>query len=297
MEFIDAKSILSGYSDKNSWFGLNYNLNLYKGCCHGCIYCDSRSECYGIKDFDRVRAKDKALEILNKELKGKRKKGVIGIGAMSDTYNPFEEKLCITRGALELVDRYGFGIGIATKSDLVVRDIDILKNISLHSPVLIKVTITTFDDELCKRIEPNVVPSSKRFEGIRKLTENGIYTGVLLMPILPFINDNPENIRNIVRKSKEVGAKFIFAYGMGVTLRGNQREHYYKKLVEIFPEERLVKKYMDTYGENYECSSKNHKYLWNIFKEECEKVGMIYRMKDIIKDYKKHYESTQISLF
>lgn len=297
MYYIDAKQILSGYAENNRWFGLNYNMNLYKGCSHGCIYCDSRSECYGVKNFDSVRAKRNVLDILNKELKSKRKKGVIGIGAMSDTYNPFERNLNLTRGALELINRYGFGISIATKSDLILRDIDILKKISNHSPVLIKITITTFHDGLCRKIEPNVVPSSNRFEAIRKLTSEGIFTGILLMPVLPFINDNEENIRSIVRKAKECGAKFIFAYGMGVTLRGNQREYYYEKLSKLFPNELLVKKYMDIYGERYECPSLEYKKLWDIFKNECERCGILYKMNDIINAYRKDYEETQISLF
>ncbi|MGG7190872.1 radical SAM protein [Clostridium paraputrificum] len=297
MYYIDAKQILSGYAENNRWFGLNYNMNLYKGCSHGCIYCDSRSECYGVKNFDSVRAKRNALDILNKELKSKRKKGVIGIGAMSDTYNPFERKLNLTRGALELINRYGFGISIATKSDLILRDIDILKKISNHSPVLIKITITTFHDSLCRKIKPNVVPSSSRFEAIRKLTSEGIFTGILLMPVLPFINDNEENIRSIVRKAKECGAKFIFAYGMGLKLRGNQREYYYEKLSKLFPNEFLVKKYMNIYGEKYECSSLEHRKLWDIFKNECERCGILYKMNDIINAYRKNYEETQISLF
>ena len=277
MYYIDAKQILSGYAENNRWFGLNYNMNLYKGCSHGCIYCDSRSECYGVKNFDSVRAKRNALDILNKELKSKRKKGVIGIGAMSDTYNPFERNLNLTRGALELINRYGFGISIATKSDLILRDIDILKKISNHSPVLIKITITTFHDSLCRKIEPNVVPSSSRFEAIRKLTSEGIWS--------------------IVRKAKECGAKFIFAYGMGLTLRGNQREYYYEKLSKLFPNEFLVKKYMNIYGEKYECSSLEHRKLWDIFKNECERCGILYKMNDIINAYRKDYEETQISLF
>jgi len=192
MEYIKAKKLISQYAYDNSWFDINYNMNIYKGCCHGCIYCDSRSECYQIEDFDRVRAKENAIESIGKELKGKRRKGVIGTGAMSDPYNPLEKKFQLTRGALEEVNKYNFGISIATKSPLITRDIDILKKISSHSPVLIKMTITTFDDDLCKRIEPNVPCSSERFKAIKQLSDNGIYTGILLMPILPFINDTEE---------------------------------------------------------------------------------------------------------
>lgn len=297
MKYIKAKTIVSQYGESLSWFGLNYNMNIYKGCCHGCIYCDSRSECYGIDDFDRVRAKENAIEIIRKELKGKRRKGVIGTGAMSDPYNQFEKKLKLTRGALEEVNNFNFGISIATKSPLIVRDKDILSKIKEHSPVLIKITITTFDDELCRKIEPNVAVTSERFKAIKELTDGGIYTGILLMPILPFINDTEDNIKNIVRRAAEVGAKFIFAYGMGVTLRQNQREYYYKKLIELFPNEKLPARYIESYGNRYEYSSSSSKKLWYIFTKQCEKYGILYKMEDIIKSYKKDYEEKQISWF
>jgi len=164
VQYIPARSIVSSYAENNYWFGSNYNMNIYKGCCHGCIYCDSRSECYGIDDFDTVRAKENALSLIDKELKSKRKTGVIGTGAMSDPYNPFEKELCLTRQALELIDKHGFGVSIITKSDLIIRDIDILQRIKEHSPVLCKITITVSNDELCRRIEPNVSVSSEMHE-------------------------------------------------------------------------------------------------------------------------------------
>ncbi len=297
IEYIEAKKLISQYMPNNSWFDINYNMNIYKGCCHGCIYCDSRSECYQINDFDRVRAKEKAIESIGKELKGKRRKGVIGTGAMSDPYNPFEKQHELTRRALKEINRYNFGVSIATKSPLITRDVDILKQISRHSPVLIKITITTFDDALCKKIEPNVAPSSERFKAIKQLSDNGIYTGILLMPILPFINDSQENIKNIVREAHNSGAKFIFAYGMGLTLRGNQRAYYYEQLSGLFPRENLVRKYIHTYGDRYECESSNAKKLWKTFTEECDKYGIIYKMKDIIKGYRNNYEEEQLSLF
>ena len=200
-------------------------MNIYKGCCHGCIYCDSRSDCYGIEDFDRVRIKENSINLIEKDLKSKRKKGIVATGAMSDPYNPFEEKFLLTRKALELIDKYNYGAAIATKSDLIIRDIDVLKRIKEHSPVLCKITITTADDELSKKIEPNVCLSSERFKAIKKLSDEGIYTGILLMPILPFINDTEENIISIVRKAKENGAKFVYP-AFGVTLRSNQRIHF-----------------------------------------------------------------------
>lgn len=297
LEYIPAKTLISNYNKNNWWFGINYNMNIYKGCSHGCIYCDSRSECYGVENFDKVRAKKDAIQIITNELRKKRKKGVIGTGAMSDPYNPFEKEMMITREALKEINNFNFGIAIATKSDLVLRDIDILKKIKSHSPTLIKITITTFDDELCKRIEPNVCVTSKRFKAIKELSNNGIFTGILLMPILPFINDNEENIVQIVRKAHECGAKFIFAYGMGLTLRGNQREYFYNSLMEKFPNKNIVAKYKETFGNKYECASLNHKRLWYIFKNECEKLGILYKMEDIILAYKSNYGNNQISWF
>lgn len=294
MEFISAKSIVSGYKENNNWFGINYNMNIYKGCCHGCIYCDSRSDCYGIDNFDRVRAKENSLEIIRRELRSKRKKGVVGTGAMSDPYNPFEKKLSLTRMALESIDSNGFGISIATKSDLIIRDIDILKRIKEHSPVLCKITVTTADDELCKIIEPNVVVTSKRFEAIKKLSEEGIYTGILLMPILPFINDTEENIINIVRLAKENGAQFIYP-AFGVTLRSNQRDYFFKMLDKSFP--KLKEKYIKSFGNNYMCGSTNARKLYNTFINECKSRGIIYKMSDIINSYKEGYDNEQLSLF
>lgn len=294
MDFIPAKSIISNYKENNEWFGCNYNMNIYKGCCHGCIYCDSRSDCYGIEDFDRVRIKENSINLIEKDLKSKRKKGVVSTGAMSDPYNPFEEKFLLTRKALELIDKYNYGIAIATKSDLIIRDIDVLKRIKKHSPVLCKITITTADDELSKKIEPNVSLSSERFKAIKELSDTGIYTGILLMPILPFINDTEENIISIVRKAKESGAKFIYP-AFGVTLRANQRMHFFDKLDEEFP--KIKERYIREFQNNYICSSPKGRELYKIFTEECRKLGIIYKMKDIIEDYKKLYKNEQISLF
>lgn len=294
MEFIEAKTIISGYTDGNAWFGNNYNMNIYKGCCHGCIYCDSRSECYHVENFDKVRAKANALALIARELKSKRKTGVIGTGSMSDPYNPFEKEYMLTRGALELIDRYGFGVSIATKSDLIMRDIDVLKKIGMHSLVLIKMTITTADDNLCKKIEPNVAMSSKRFATIKKLTDQGIFAGILLMPVLPFIGDNRENIKRIIELAYENGAKFIYP-AFGVTLRQNQREWFYAKLEELFPG--IKEKYVKQYGNAYECSSPKAKELWNLFKYECCRLGILFKMSDIIKEYKQGHENEQLSFF
>ncbi|GAA0731923.1 SPL family radical SAM protein [Clostridium oceanicum] len=294
MEYIESKTILSPYKINNNWFGYNYNMNIYKGCCHGCIYCDSRSECYNIEDFDKVRAKKNAIGILNSELKSKRKKGVVATGAMSDPYNTFEKEYEFTRKALKLINKYNFGVSIATKSNLITRDIDILKKIKTHSPALTKMTVTTADDKLSKILEPNVCESSKRFEAINKLSSNGIYTGILLMPILPFIEDTEDNIVSIISLAKENGAKFIYP-AFGVTLRQNQREYFFTKVDRYF--KNMSNNYIKEYGNSYRCGSKNARKLWYIFKKECDKSNILYKMEDIIKDYKKEYEITQLSLF
>ncbi len=269
-------------------------MNLYRGCCHGCIYCDSRSECYGIEEFDRVRVKENALEILRDELRRKIKTGVILTGAMSDPYNPFERKLELTRHALELVSAYEFGIGIATKSELILRDIDLFREIKEHSPVLLKITITTADDHLSRLIEPGVPPSSRRFEVIRELTDAGLFAGILMMPVLPFLEDNLENVLEIVKKASQCGARFIYP-AFGVTLRQNQREYYFKRLDQLFPG--LSGRYQDRFGMNYECRSPNAKLLWSAFSKACDECGILYKMPDIVRAYKLGYESLQMRLF
>jgi DNA repair photolyase len=294
MELIPAKTILSGYTTGDAWFGNNYTMNIYKGCCHGCIYCDSRSECYRVENFDEVRAKENALALLTYELKSKRRTGVIGTGGMSDPYNPFEKEFCLTKGALELMNAHRFGVSIATKSDLIARDIEVLKSIKTHSPVLIKFTITTANDMLCKKIEPNVAESSRRFSVIRKLSESGIFAGILLMPVLPFLEDNEDNISQIIRLAYENGAKFIYP-AFGVTLRQNQREWYYKKLDEHFPG--MKQRYIDQFGNAYECHSPKAKVLMWLFQEECDKFNILYKMEDIINAYKRGYGDNQLSLF
>ncbi|PKM72927.1 MAG: radical SAM protein [Firmicutes bacterium HGW-Firmicutes-16] len=294
MNYIPAKTIVSGYAEQNAWFGCNYNMNIYKGCCHGCIYCDSRSECYGVENFDEVRAKENALETIGRELRSKRRTGVIGTGAMSDPYNPFEKELELTRDALELIDRFGYGVAIATKSDLIVRDIDILKEIAKHSPVLIKITVTTADDELCQKVEPRAPISSERFKAIERLSDSGLFAGVLLMPVLPFIEDTEENIAAIVERAHQSGARFIYP-AFGVTMRQNQRDWFYNKLDELFPS--VKEKYIKAFGNSYECRCPNHKELRELFRRKCEEYGIIYRMSEIISAYKSGYSNNQLSLF
>lgn len=295
MEFINAKTILTKVKYGDEWYGIDYNMNLYKGCSHRCIYCDSRSNCYHIDNFDIVRGKENAITILEQELSKKREKGVVGIGAMSDTYNPLEKQYEQTRQALKLILKYGFGVSIDTKSDLILRDIDLLKEINTRNNVIVKFTITTPKDELSKIIEPNVIETSKRLKAIKELSENGIFVGIMMNPVLPFITDNENDIKELVKLAYNSGAKFIQTY-MGMTLRENQRVYYYKKLDEHF--RGLKEKYIKYYGEKYNCIVPNYKRKFDVFVAECNKYGILYKMNDIIKAYKKDIKTDeQISLF
>ncbi len=295
MEYVKAKTILSKVKYGDSWYGVDYNMNLYRGCPHGCIYCDSRSNCYHIDNFDVPKLKENALLILENELSKKRDHGVVGIGSMSDTYNPLELKYEQTRKALKLLSKYNFGVSIDTKSDLILRDLDLLKEINSKNNVIIKFTITTPNDDLSKIIEPNVCVSSKRFEAIKELSDNGIFTGIMMNPVLPFITDNIEDIKLLVKKAYESGAKFIQTY-MGMTLRENQRDYYYEMLDKHF--KGLKEKYIKYYGERYNCAIPNYKELYKVFTNECDKYGILYNMKDIIKAYKKEIkDNEQMTLF
>ena len=293
MEYIPARTIVT--RPKNHWwFGTDYNMNIYRGCSHGCIYCDSRSLCYQIENFDTVRAKQDALRIIRDDLLKKRRRGVVATGSMSDPYNPFEEELKLSRNALELLNAYRFGVAIATKSALVKRDIAILKDIKVHSPVLIKITITAADDSLSKLVEPEAPLSSERFKAIKALTDAGLYAGVLMMPILPFIEDTEENILSIVRKAKESGARFVYP-GIGMTLRAGNREYYYQKLDERFPG--VKEMYIKRFSQRYSCVSPKAKKLMAVFTEACNNAGLRYDMKDIVIDYKRGYAARQFELF
>lgn len=294
MEFIDTKTILTKVKYGNEWYGIDYNMNLYRGCSHRCIYCDSRSSCYHIDNFDTVRGKKNVIDILEHELSKKRSKGVIGIGSMSDTYNPQEINYEQTRQALKLISKYGYGVSIDTKSDLILRDIDLLKEINSKNNVIIKFTITTPNDELSKIIEPNVCVSSKRLQAIKTLSNNGIFVGIMMNPVLPFITDKEEDIKKLVKLAYENGAKFIHTF-MGMTLRENQREYYFDKLDKHFIG--LKEKYIKYYGDRYNCVVPNYQKLYKVFTDECNKYGILYNMNDIIKAYKKIKNNEQITLF
>ncbi len=292
MDAITAKTILQKIK-KNFWFGFDYNMNLYKGCCHGCIYCDSRSDCYGVENFDRVRYKENALSILRRELTGK-PSGVIGTGSMSDLYNPFEKELMLTRKSLELINDYRFGCGVLSKSALISRDIDIFTQIKNHSPMLCSMTITAADDRLCRLIEPYVSSSSERFSAVSQMSQAGLFTGIVMTPVLPFIEDTEENIIKMVKFGHEAGVQFIYA-DMGMTLRHGQREYYLNKLDRIFPDSGLSEKYTAYYGDRYDCPCPDGARLWKIFTDECEKYNIIYKMTDITAAYKKPYEYSQLT--
>lgn len=296
MDTTKAKTLLSKNKYPEGWFGCDYTMNLYRGCHHGCIYCDSRSECYHNDKFDCVVMKENAIELLRNELSRKKKKGVIGIGAMSDTYNRFEEKYELTRQALQMIQQYHFGVSIETKSDLVVRDIDVLQEIQKHHDVIVKITITTVDDQLSKIIEPGVCPSSQRFLALKEMSRAGLFTGVLLHPVLPFLTDSPQNIENIVKLAYENGAQFIHCY-FGVTLRDRQRDYYYQQLDKSFPH--LKEKYQRIYHNSYQCLSPHYQQLKYVFEQACQKYGLLYRMEDIIQAYRLHKNQNveQLSLF
>lgn len=259
VEEIHSKSILSKVKN-DQYFGLTYNMNLYRGCQHGCIYCDSRSTCYQLGELSHIRYKGNALELLKKELPKKKIRGTIGFGSMNDPYMPVERKMQLTRQALEIVLKHHFPVHIITKSNLVTRDIDLLKEIS-KVYAAISFTITTADDDLAKIIEPNAPLPSARFEALKILSENCIYCGITLMPILPFINDAPGQIEALLNKAIESGVKYILPF-FGLTLREGSREYFYRQLDSSFPG--MKEKYEKNFGLSYVCNSPNAKNLYQL---------------------------------
>ncbi len=264
MHFVDAKGILSATN----------GMNLFRGCTHGCIYCDSRSTCYHMDHvFEDIEVKQNAPGLLEAALKSKRKKCMIGTGSMSDPYLHLEKELKMTRRCLELIHHYEFGVAIQTKSDLILRDLDLLRSIHKKAKCVVQITLTTADEELCKIIEPNVCTTKRRAEVLNILRDEGIPTIVWLSPILPFINDTEENIRGILDICIEAKVKGIICFGMGVTLREGDREYFYRKLDESFPG--MKQKYIHTFGNQYEVTSPNQKKLMDIFYDTCEKHGIM----------------------
>jgi len=268
---VKAKRLLSHVKQPDDWFGLKYNMNLYRGCQHQCIYCDTRSECYQIQNFENeVIYKENSLELLRKELASKRIKGTIGLGSMNDPYQPLEAIQELTRKALQIIAEFQFPVHLITKSNLVLRDIDLLKQIS-NIYASVSFSITTTDDELAKVIEPGATLVSSRLKAIQELNKNGIQAGIVMMPILPFIEDNAENITNIVTKGHEYSTAYILP-SFGMTMRDRQRVYYYRKLDQHFPG--IKKKYIKKFGENYSCSVNNYHHLKKKFDELCNKYDI-----------------------
>lgn len=279
MEPLTAKHLLTPvHGSMSDFFYADWNMNLYRGCSHGCIYCDSRSVCYQIDHFDIVRPKENALVLLQQELSGKRKAGVITMGSMSDAYNPMEKELHLTRQALELIRKHRFGAAFTTKSALCVRDASLLADISQNAPVCARMTVTCADDTLCKKIEPRVSVTSERFAAIRTLAEHGVFSGVWLNPLLPLLTDTEENIRQIVRMTADNGGRFVVCF-FGMTLRTGNREYYFQALEREFPGVR--DKYLRTYGNAYELTVPSANRLYDAFQKECSKNHLLWRFEDI----------------
>lgn len=289
MHYVKAKTILSA---KNG-------MNLYRGCLHGCIYCDSRSKCYQMNhDFEDIEVKENCLELLENALKRKRKKCMLGMGSMTDPYIPLEKELLYTRGALSLALKYGFGMTLITKSSLVLRDIDLLKQINEKSKCVVQMTLTTYSDELCKKLEPNVSTTKERFDVLMKLKEEGIPTVVWLTPILPYINDTKSNILGILDYCIKAGVKGIICFDMGLTLREGNKEYFYKNLDKYFP--LLKEQYIKKYGDKYIVSSPINKSLMKLFYDTCKKNNIMSSTSEIfnyLNTYNEKEEHKQLSIF
>lgn len=289
MHFKEAKSILSARN----------GMNIYRGCTHGCIYCDSRSKCYGMDhDFEDIEVKCNAPKLLEAALRKKRKKCMIGTGSICDPYMHIESELNYTRRCIEIIDKYGFGLSILTKSDRILRDLDLFKSINKKSKCVIQMTLTTYDEKLARIIEPNVSTTKERFEVLKIMRDNMIPTVVWLDPILPFINDTEENLRGILDYCIDAKVYGIICFGMGLTLREGNREYFYRKLDKHFPE--LKQKYHRKYGYSYEVMSENNEKLMQIFRAECKKHNIMSDNNEIFKylnTFEDKWEMEQISMF
>lgn len=284
MHFVKAKGILSS----------NNGMNLYRGCSHGCIYCDSRSRCYHMEHaFEDIEIKENAIDLLEHALKHKRKKCMIGTGAMTDPYIPLEMEIENVRKALNLIYEYGFGFTVITKSARILRDLDLLQKINERNKCVVQMTLTTYDEDLCRKIEPNVSTTKERFDVLMKLRDAGIPTVVWLSPILPFINDTEENISGILDMCIEAKVYGIICYGMGMTLREGNREYFYKQLDSLFP--RFKEKYIRTYGNQYSLESPNSKQLMKLFCQKCNNAGIVHDNEQIFK-YLHTYEEKDLTV-
>lgn len=289
MHEILAKSILSPQN----------GMNLYRGCTHGCIYCDSRSKCYHMDHaFTDVAVKKNAPELLERALKGKRSRCMVGTGAMCDPYLPLEAELCLTRRCGEIVERYGCGLTVITKSDLVLRDLDLFQSIHARSKCVLQMTLTTADGDLCRLIEPNVCPTARRAEVLNRFREEGIPTVVWLSPILPFLNDTVENLDCILRLCFDAGVKGILCFGMGVTMREGNREYFFEQLDKHFPG--MKARYIRSFGDNYVCGSPRNDALMARFHAQCEAHGVMHDNEEIFRylaTFEDRHGGEQMSLF
>lgn len=283
MHYVKAKGILSA---KNG-------MNLYRGCSHGCIYCDSRSKCYHMEHpFEDIEIKENAIDLLEYALRHKRKKCMIGTGAMTDPYIPLEMEIGNTRKALSLIYEYGFGVTLHTKSNRILRDLDLLQKINEKTKCVVQITLTTYDEDLCRKIEPNVSTTQERFEVLKQMRDAGIPSVVWMTPILPFINDTEDNISGILGMCIEAKVCGIICFSMGLTLREGNREYFYKQLDRLFP--RLKEKYIQTYGNQYLIDSPNSKYLMQLYHQKCEANGIMHD-NDQIFSYLQHFEEKDLT--
>lgn len=287
MHYADYKTILSPQN----------GMNLYRGCTHGCIYCDSRSNCYQMNhDFEDIEIKQNSPVILEEQLRKKRKRCMIGTGAMGDPYIHLDEKLQITRKCLSLIERYDFGLSIQTKSSRILRDLDILKSINQRTKCVVQMTLTTYDEDLCHKLEPNVSTSLERFNVLNVMRDAGIPTVVWISPILPFINDTEQNLRGILDYCIKAQVRGIMCFGFGVTMRDGNREYFYSQLDKKFSG--LKERYIHTFGNSYICNSPNHNHLMGIFKSICNEHNILCNPDDVFA-YLKKFETKQqqLSLF
>ncbi|MGN0402195.1 MAG: SPL family radical SAM protein [Acetatifactor sp.] len=289
MHFVDAKGILSAEN----------GMNIYRGCTHGCIYCDSRSKCYQMThDFEDIEVKQNAPLLLEQKLRSKRNKCMIGTGSMCDPYMHCEEQLQLTKKCLEVIRRYEFGVAVQTKSDRILRDIQLLSEINRTAKAVVEITLTTYDDELCRILEPNVCVTSRRFEVLKRMEEEGIPTVVWMTPILPFINDTEENIRGLLDYCVKARVKGIILWNMGVTLREGDREYFYAALDRNFPG--LKQRYQRTFGNAYEVYSNRNRELMKLFQDICGANGIMCHPNDIfayMKEFPENKGFQQLSLF
>ena len=289
MHYVTAKGILS---PKNG-------MNLYRGCSHGCIYCDSRSKCYHMEHaFEDIEIKENAIDLLEHALIHKRKKCMIGTGSMTDPYIPLEMELCHVQQALKLIDTYGFGFTVITKSDRILRDLPLLQKINEKTKCVVQMTLTTYDEDLCRKIEPHVSTTRQRFEALKQLRDAGIPVIVWLTPILPFINDTKDNLSGILDLCIEAGVYGILCFGMGLTLREGNREYFYKQLDRLFPH--LKEAYMQTYQNQYFIESPNNRDLMRLFAQTCSKNGIVHNNEQLFQylhTFEEKGAATQLSLW